>query len=111
MFLCLKLLGLMGDSAFDLDESVLRAIFDLAFCVRYGVCRLYLNFIRKSGHTDIFADFEMMDRMCAGWRSVTLSGHTDQVSSACFSPDGSKIVTACSDGTAKVWHVSSGECE
>ena len=105
MFLCLKLLGLMDDSVFALDASVLRAIFDLAFCVRYGVCRLYLNFIRKSGHTGMFADFEMMDRICAGWRSVSLSGHTDDVRSACFSPDGSKIVTASDDETAKIWYV------
>ena len=105
MFLCLKLLGLMDDSVFALDESVLRSVFDLAFCVRYGVCRLYLNFIRKSGHTGMFADFEMMDRMCAGWRSVSLSGHSDRVPSACFSPDGSKIVTASADETAKIWYV------
>ena len=100
MFLCLKLLGLMDDSVFAFEESVLRSVFDLAFCVRYGVCRLYLNFIRKSGHTGVFADFEMMDRMCAGWRSVSLSGHTEQVWSACLSPDGSKIVTASFDKIA-----------
>ena len=111
MFLCLKLLGLMDDSVFAFEESVLGAIFDLAFYVRYGVCRLYLNFIRKSGHTGIFADFEMMDRICAGWRSVTLSGHTELVCSACFSPDGTKIVTASWDNTAKVWDIASGECE
>ena len=58
-FLCLKLLGLMDDSVFAFEESVLRSVFDLAFCVRYGVCRLYLNFIRKSGHTGVFADFEI----------------------------------------------------
>ena len=105
MFLCLKLLGLMDDSVFALDESVLRSVFDLAFCVRYGVCRLYLNFIRKSGHTGMFADFEMMDRICAGWHFVSLSGHTELVMSACFSPDGSKIVTASWDKTAKIWYV------
>merc|ERR1712178_681613 len=39
MFLCLKLLGLMDDSVFAFEESVLRSIFDLAFCIRNGVCR------------------------------------------------------------------------
>ena len=110
MFLCLKLLGLMDDSVFAFEESVLRSVFDLAFCVRYGVCRLYLNFIRKSGHTGMFADFEIMDRLCAGWRSVSLSGHSGYVWSACFSPDGSTIVTASGDRTAKLWDVCSGEC-
>merc|ERR1712178_24140 len=112
MFLCLKLFIRMNDSVFAFEESVLRSVFDLAFCIRYGVCRLYLNFIRKSGHTGMFADFEMMDRICAGWRSVTLSGHSGDVWSARFSPDGSKIVTACvDDRTAKIWDVASGECE
>ena len=34
---------------------------------------------------------------------LTLKGHTDAVTSASFSPDGSRIVTASEDGTAKVW--------
>ena len=34
---------------------------------------------------------------------MTLKGHTQGVLSASFSPDGSRIVTASNDGTAKVW--------
>jgi len=33
----------------------------------------------------------------------TLVGHTDEVRSAAFSPDGKRVVTASLDGTAKVW--------
>ena len=32
-----------------------------------------------------------------------LEGHTDALTSAVFSPDGSRILTASEDGTAKVW--------
>ena len=39
---------------------------------------------------------------------LTLKGHTDGVSSAGFSPDGSRIVTASYDNTAKVWDARSG---
>jgi eukaryotic-like serine/threonine-protein kinase len=39
---------------------------------------------------------------------LTLKGHTGYVYSATFSPDGSRVVTACSDGTAKVWDVKTG---
>src|SRR5262249_7180823 len=35
---------------------------------------------------------------------VVLAGHTSWVQSAAFSPDGSRIVTASADGTARVWH-------
>ena len=40
----------------------------------------------------------------------TLRGHTDEVSSAEFSPDDSLIVTAGCDGTAKLWSAVSGLC-
>jgi WD40 repeat protein len=39
---------------------------------------------------------------------LTLEGHTNNISSARFSPDGSKIVTISRDNTAKVWNVNNG---
>jgi WD40 repeat protein/tetratricopeptide (TPR) repeat protein len=39
---------------------------------------------------------------------LTLKGHTGSVSSASFSPDGTRIVTASTDRTAKVWDAQSG---
>ena len=39
---------------------------------------------------------------------LTLKGHTRPVSSASFSPDGSRVVTASTDNTAKVWDAKSG---
>ncbi len=38
----------------------------------------------------------------------TLAGHTDTVTSAAFSPDGTLVVTASNDSTAKVWDVATG---
>jgi len=35
-------------------------------------------------------------------------GHTGEVTSAVFSPDGRQIVTASMDGTARIWDVASG---
>jgi WD40 repeat protein len=40
--------------------------------------------------------------------SVALPHHR-MVSSAAFSPDGARVVTASADGTARVWDVASGE--
>lgn len=35
-------------------------------------------------------------------------GHTDQISRVCFSPDGRYVVTASSDGTARIWEAETG---
>ena len=40
----------------------------------------------------------------------TLEGHGGFVNSAVFSPDGQQVLTASSDGAAKVWSAASGEC-
>jgi len=38
-----------------------------------------------------------------------LKGHTDHVNKAAFSPDSKLIVTASSDGTARIWNASTAE--
>jgi WD40 repeat protein len=44
----------------------------------------------------------------SGWR-LALSGHELQLSSALFSPDGSQVVTASFDKTARIWNAKTGE--
>ena len=44
----------------------------------------------------------------SGAEVLTLKGHTGGVTSASFSPDGSRIVTGSEDKTAKVWDARSG---
>jgi WD40 repeat protein len=39
---------------------------------------------------------------------LVLSGHRDWVTDASFSPDGTRVVTASEDGTARVWRAASG---
>jgi len=36
---------------------------------------------------------------------ATLTGHQESVQSAAFSPDGTRVVTASNDKTAKVWDI------
>jgi WD40 repeat protein len=40
----------------------------------------------------------------------TLQGHTLSVKSAAFSPNGSLVVTASWDNTAKIWDAQTGQC-
>ncbi|MCS6933573.1 MAG: T9SS type A sorting domain-containing protein [Chitinophagales bacterium] len=42
-------------------------------------------------------------RISDGALHKTLSGHTGDVVTVCFSPDGSKLVTGSADNTAKLW--------
>jgi predicted oxidoreductase (fatty acid repression mutant protein) len=44
----------------------------------------------------------------SGWR-LNLAGHESYVASAAFSPDGSRIVTASGDKTARIWDAASGK--
>ncbi|HEV3436031.1 MAG TPA: serine/threonine-protein kinase, partial [Gemmata sp.] len=48
-----------------------------------------------------------VDRLCHS-DLLTLKGHTDAVSSASFSADDSRIVTASADKTVKVWDAKTG---
>jgi len=56
-------------------------------------------------------------RMCFPMRVAVsptihqLMGHTDIVSSASFSPDGTKVVSGSYDQTVRIWDAVTGECE
>ena len=56
---------------------------------------------------------------CTGWIwnaatgecEAELKGHSKNISSAVFSPDGMHIVSASDDITAWVWNTATGRCE
>jgi WD40 repeat protein/serine/threonine protein kinase len=52
-------------------------------------------------------EWRYVHRLCHS-ELVTLKGHTSMVGSASFSPDGSRVVTASADKTAKVWDTKTG---
>ena len=45
----------------------------------------------------------------SGKKLQELSGHTDIINSAVFSPDGRRIVTGSVDNTARIWDVDTGK--
>ena len=52
-------------------------------------------------------EFRYLERICHS-DLMTFYGHTADLCSASFSPDGSRIVTASLDGSARLWDVSTG---
>jgi eukaryotic-like serine/threonine-protein kinase len=58
---------------------------------------------RTPAAVSVFQDVRAADRQLA-----VLSGHDDQVISAAYSPDGTRIVTASFDKTARIWDTRTG---
>jgi predicted NACHT family NTPase len=52
-------------------------------------------------------EWRYLHRLCHS-DLLTLKGHTGPVSSASFSPDGSRVVTGSADATAKIWDARTG---
>ena len=48
--------------------------------------------------------------MASGARLRSLTGHAEAVHAVAFSPDGSRLSSASSDRTLRIWDVASGEC-
>jgi WD40 repeat protein/transcriptional regulator with XRE-family HTH domain len=55
------------------------------------------------------AEDALRSALQASHLELTLRGHTDNIWSAEFSPDGKRIATASADGTAKIWDAATGE--
>ncbi|KIJ49027.1 hypothetical protein M422DRAFT_225698 [Sphaerobolus stellatus SS14] len=81
---------------------------------------LYLsgfNFIPENSilHKHFLACFSQRARVLtsqeAQWPAleVTLTGHTDWVKSAAFSPDGQRVVSGSDDKTIRIWNAHTGE--
>jgi WD40 repeat protein/predicted Ser/Thr protein kinase len=84
---------------FSPDSRLLLATFELAATVTY-----------EDGQKALYSDGAVRVWDVASGREVrVLAGHSDRVVSACFSPDGRRILTASWDGTACLWDADSGE--
>jgi WD40 repeat protein len=71
-------------------------LFDGGSGVELAVLRGHSSFVNTVG-------FRVWDAS-TGVELFDLRGHSDAVNSASFSPDGTCIVTASKDGTARLWH-------
>jgi WD40 repeat protein len=87
-----------GTLAFSPDSRLLLTTFEDCAVVRYTDGLECL-------HTD--GAVRLWD-VASGKEVRVLKGHTDRVASACFSPDGLRILTASWDRTARLWDTATG---
>ncbi|KAL6939229.1 U3 snoRNP protein [Hanseniaspora osmophila] len=70
--------------------------------------------VNKTGEWLAFGSMKLGQLLVYEWQSESYilkqQGHFDTMRSLCYSPDGSRIVTASDDGKIKVWDVVSGFC-
>ena len=52
----------------------------------------------------------LADLVPGGRTTHRIGGHTDWYHGAAVSPDGSRLITANRDGTARLWDIASGQC-
>jgi WD40 repeat protein len=77
-----------------------------------GVGRVYVAAFSTDGRRvatedDVTFDVDIWD-IASGALLATLRGHNEYVYSIAFSPDGTRIVTASGDRTARIWNAASG---
>src|SRR5262249_95420 len=53
-------------------------------------------------------EWHYLKRLCHQ-QVITLGGHTDEVLSVCYSPDGALVATASRDGAIKLWRSKDGK--
>ena len=70
--------------------------------------------INKTGEWLALGSKKLGQLIVYEWQSESYilkqQGHFDIMNSLCYSPDGSKVVTASDDGKIKIWDVNSGFC-
>lgn len=70
--------------------------------------------INKSGEWFAFGSAKAGQLLVYEWQSESYilkqQGHFDRMNALCYSPDGSRVVTASDDGKIKVWDINSGFC-
>lgn len=70
--------------------------------------------INKTGEWFAFGSSKAGQLLVYEWQSESYilkqQGHFDAMNALCYSPDGSRVVTASDDGKLKVWDINSGFC-
>lgn len=70
--------------------------------------------VNNTGEWIAFGSAKLGQLLVYEWQSESYilkqQGHFDSMNALCYSPDGSRVVTASDDGKIKIWDINSGFC-
>jgi WD40 repeat protein len=99
------LLARLDDDSYDVREAAGKELLTLGFTAEAPLRRA----AREAKSAEVRIRARRLRQELLSKPRATLRGHTDEVTSVCFSPDGKLLASGSKDGTFRLWELASGK--
>src|SRR5436190_3145764 len=106
----------------SLVQDTLRFMYSFSHILTRAPLQLYCaglffspsnSIFRRLFNCQAYKGLKVRTQLLNQWNEClyTLEGHSRQVTSVIFSPDGSRVASGSGDNTVRVWDTQTGDCE